>query len=74
MHRTQIYFEEQLFEELKGQANSLGVSLSAYIRQVLKKELAEQKKQPQSLDFSDFSGMWEGRDITQASIRKKAWK
>ena len=24
MHRTQIYFEETLFEELKRQANSMG--------------------------------------------------
>ncbi len=47
MHRTQIYFEE---------------------------DLDERKKQPQVLDFSDFSGMWENREITQASIREKVWK
>ena len=74
MHRTQIYFDESLFEELKNQANSLGLSLSAYIRKTLKKDLEEKKKKPQALDFSHFSGMWEDRDITQESIRKKAWK
>ncbi len=74
MHRTQIYFEEVLFEALKNQANSLGLSLSAYIRNTLKEDLDERKKQPQVLDFSDFSGMWENREITQASIREKAWK
>ncbi len=74
MHRTQIYFDESLFEELKNQANSLGLSLSAYIRKTLKKDLEEKKKKPQALDFSNFSGMWEDRDITQESIRKKAWK
>ena len=74
MHRTQIYFEESLFEELKSQANSLGISLSAYIRKTLEKDLEERKKRPQSLDFSDFSGMWKNREISQNSIRKKAWK
>jgi len=24
--------------------------------------------------FSEFSGMWKDRDITQESIRKQAWK
>lgn len=74
MHRTQIYFDESLFEELKGQANSLGLSLSAYIRKTLKKDLEEKKKKPQALDLSAFSGMWKDKDITQESIRKKAWK
>jgi len=74
MHRTQIYFEESLFAELKSQANSLGLSLSAYIRNVIEKDLQERKKRPQLLDFSDFSGMWENRDINQESIRDKAWK
>jgi len=45
MHRTQIYFEETLFEELKQQANTLGISLSAYIRDTLKKDLQNKKKQ-----------------------------
>lgn len=74
MHRTQIYFDEPLFEELKRQANTLGVSLSAYIRETLKKDLEEKKKKPSSVDFSNFSGMWEDRDITQESLRTKAWK
>lgn len=74
MHRTQIYFEEPLFEELKRQANSLGISLSAYIRETLKKDLAEKKKKPSSIDFSKFSGMWEDRNISQESLRQKAWR
>ena len=24
--------------------------------------------------FSEFAGIWEGRDITQESIREQAWK
>jgi len=74
MHRTQIYFEEPLFEELKRQANSLGISLSAYIRDTLKKDLEEKKKKPSSVDLSNFSGMWEDRDISQESLREQAWK
>jgi len=74
MHRTQIYFEEPFFEELKRQANTLGMSLSAYIRETLKKDMEEKKKKPSSLDLSNFSGMWEDRDITQESLREKAWK
>ena len=74
MHRTQIYFEESLFEELKSQANTLGISLSAYIRDTLKKDLQEKKNKPQKSDFSQFSGMWEGRDTTQESLREQAWK
>jgi len=74
MHRTQIYFEEPLFDELKAQANALGISLSAYIRNTLKKDLQEKKNKPRSNDFSQFSGMWEDREITQESLREQAWK
>ena len=74
MHRTQIYFEETLFEELKRQANITGISLSAYIRDILKKDLEKKKKKPDTVNFDQFSGMWEGRDINQESLRKKAWK
>ena len=74
MHRTQIYFEEPLFEELKAQANALGLSLSAYIRETLKKDLQEKKNKPKPNDFSQFAGMWEGRDTTQETLREQAWK
>ena len=74
MHRTQIYFEEPFFEELKRQANALGMSLSAYIRETLKKDMEEKKKKPSSVDLSNFSGMWEDRDISQESLREQAWK
>jgi hypothetical protein len=74
MHRTQIYFEEPMFEELKAQANALGLSLSAYIRDTLRKDLNEKKRSPKPLDLTDFSGIWKDRDITQESIRQQAWK
>jgi len=74
MHRTQIYFEETLFEELKQQANTLGISLSAYIRDTLKKDLQNKKNNTNTTDFSQFSGMWENREVTQSSLREDAWK
>ena len=74
MHRTQIYFDEILFQDIKNQANILGVSLSSYIRKTIKKDLETKKNLQKEIDFSSFSGMWEDRDITQDNLRKKAWK
>ncbi len=74
MHRTQIYFEETLFEELKKQANLMGMSLSAYIRETLKNDLKNKKSKQNRVNLKEFSGMWENRDISQESLRKKAWK
>ncbi|HIP18904.1 MAG TPA: hypothetical protein EYG78_06160 [Sulfurovum sp.] len=74
MHRTQIYFEENLLNEIKAQAKQLNISMSAYIRKTLKKDLQDKKNKSGTSDFSEFAGMWEGRDITQESIRKDAWK
>jgi metal-responsive CopG/Arc/MetJ family transcriptional regulator len=74
MQRTQIYFEENMLEEIKSRAKSMGISLSAYIRQVLQKDLDEKKRVPEKLDFSEFSGMWKDSDISLDSIREKAWK
>ncbi|NEW61624.1 hypothetical protein GSY74_10040, partial [Sulfurovum sp. bin170] len=33
----------------------------------------QEKEQPQNR-FSEFAGIWKDRDITQESIREKAWK
>jgi len=74
MHRTQIYFEEQMFEELKQRASSLGLSLSAYIRDVLKKDLKSKKEGSGHVDLSEFAGMWKDREIDLQTIRKAAWK
>jgi len=74
MQRTQIYFEEVMLEELKQKAKSLGISLSAYIRDVLKSDLEEKKHSPKKLDFSEFAGMWKDHDVSLETIRKSAWK
>ena len=74
MHRTQIYFDEALFEALKKRANALGVSLSAYIREVLERDLEQRNSRPEKPDFTSFAGMWEDREIDQESLRDKAWK
>ncbi len=74
MHRTQIYFEEDLFNKIKIQANKLGLSISAYIREVLKNDIEKREEEPSKIDFSEFAGMWKDRDITIEKIREKAWK
>ncbi len=63
-----------MFEDLKRQANLLGLSLSAYIRDTLKKDLEERSQKPQIIDFSEFIGMWKDKDISQKNLRKQAWK
>jgi len=74
MHRTQLYFEEELFADIKKTASGMNLTVSAYIRDVLRKELETRQKKSQSPDFSAFSGMWKDSDISQESLRKKAWK
>ena len=72
MHRTQLNFDEVLFDSLKARANSLGVSISEYIRGLVKQDLEQNLKNKN--DFSKFAGMWEDRDITLEDIREKAWR
>lgn len=74
MQRTQIYFEQPLLEELKQQAKTLGISMSAYIRQVMQEDLHKRKQQKKDLDLSEFAGMWQDNNVSQESIREKAWK
>lgn len=74
MHRTQIYFEEVMFDELKQRARGVGVSISEYIRSLVQKDLQKQPPKPQKTDFDQFAGMWQERDISLESIREKAWR
>ena len=74
MQRTQIYFEESMLEELKQKANSLGISLSAYIRDSLRKNMNDEEQEPKKLDLSEFAGIWKDKEITLESIRKVAWE
>ena len=74
MHKTEIYFEETLFEAIKQRAASLGMPISAYILETLREDLKEGSQPVEPADFSGFAGMWEGLDIDQQALRKKAWK
>lgn len=74
MHRTQIYFEESLFEAIKQRAGNMDLSISAYIRETMALELEQQKHKQQPVDFSDFAGMWQDYDVDQQGLREKAWK
>ncbi|PHS24466.1 MAG: hypothetical protein COA83_07635 [Methylophaga sp.] len=73
MHRTQIYFEQELFADIKQVAAQEGVSLSAYIRRVLRENL-DAHKAISKIDVSAVAGMWQDSDITQQSIRSEAWR
>lgn len=74
MHRTQIYFEDDLICEIKKAAQKTNLSMSAYIRNVLKKELASKQVTEEPLDLSAFTGLWQDRDIDQKQLRAKSWK
>jgi hypothetical protein len=74
MRRTQIYFDEPLFAAIRHNAARLNLSISAYIRDVLQKEIKAQKENLEPVDFSGFAGMWEDYAISQESLRQKAWK
>ena len=73
MHRTQLYFDEALFDQVKRRARGMGLSVSAYIREAVKNQLAHEQAVAAPLDLSAYSGMWKGRDITQRSLREQAW-
>lgn len=50
MQRTQIYFEQDTLNDLKKIAKSLNISVSEFIRRVVKKEIKKHKKD----SFYDF--------------------
>lgn len=50
MQRTQIYFEQDTLQDLKEIANNLNVSVSEFIRSVMKKEI-KRKKESSLNDF-----------------------
>lgn len=74
MHRTQLYFDESIFEQVRQRAAAKGISVSAYIRQVVSQDLERTSTTSQSLDLGEFSGMWDARDIDTRALRDKAWK
>lgn len=74
MHRTQIYFDEPLFAVIQQRAARSNLSISAYIREVIQKDLELEKELMLPVDFAGFAGLWEDSEISQASLRQKAWK
>jgi len=45
MQRTQIYFEQSTLQELKNIASDANISVSEFIRRVVKKEIKNQNKE-----------------------------
>jgi len=50
MQRTQIYFEQDTLQDLKEIANNLNISVSEFIRRVMKVEIKKKKKR----DLNNF--------------------
>jgi len=50
MQRTQIYFEQDTLQDLKEIANNLNISVSEFIRRVMKVEIKKKKKR----NLNDF--------------------
>jgi len=50
MQRTQIYFEQDTLQDLKDIANNLNISVSEFIRRVMKVEIKKKKKR----DLNNF--------------------
>jgi len=50
MQRTQIYFEQDTLQDLKDIANNLNISVSEFIRRVVKVEIKKKKKR----DLNNF--------------------
>jgi len=45
MQRTQIYFEQDTLQDLKEIANNLNISVSEFIRRVIKVEIKKRKRE-----------------------------
>ncbi|CAA6800219.1 MAG: Unknown protein [uncultured Sulfurovum sp.] len=65
---------EQLFDKILWLLNRFKNDGLEIITSNTEQNEATPKSTKNHVDLSNFSGMWEDREITQESIRKKAWK
>jgi len=65
---------EQLFDKILWLLNRFKNDGLEIITSNKEQNEAIPKSTKNNVDLSSFSGMWEDREITQESIRKKAWK
>jgi len=65
---------EQLFDKILWLLNRFKNDGLEIITSNKEQNEAIPKPTQKGVDLSSFSGMWEDREITQESIRKKAWK
>ena len=65
---------EQLFDKILWLLNRFKNDGLEIITSNKEQNEAILKSTQKSVDLSSFSGMWEDREITQESIRKKAWR
>ena len=63
MQRTQIYFEEDTIAKLKEVSKELKISVSEFIRRVIKKELANSKKESLANFLEDIKPLESFKDV-----------
>ena len=64
MSRLLVSNNASVSNEIRQTGKRLNVTLSAYIRNVLRKELDAHKQRSELLDFSKFQGMWKKDKIS----------
>ena len=67
MVRTQIYFEEETLKDLKSISKRLNISVSEFIRKVVKKELKESQKDDLNSFLSTLEPLESFKDVDATS-------
>jgi len=63
MQRTQIYFEQNTLQDLKAIASDLNISVSEFIRKVMKKEIKIQKEKSLKNFLNDMKPLESFADV-----------
>ena len=66
MQRTQIYFEQDTLKDLKEIAGNLNISVSEFIRRVMKVEIKKKKKRSLNDFLTDMTPIESFKDIDAA--------
>ena len=67
MVRTQIYFEEETLKDLKSISKRLNISVSEFIRKVVKRELKESQKYDLNSFLSTLEPLESFKDVDATS-------
>jgi macrodomain Ter protein organizer (MatP/YcbG family) len=68
MKTAQVYFEDNIFEQLQKEAQKRNITISELIQELVQTSI---KKKPA---FDKMVGIWKDKNIDIVKIRKKAWR